>query len=208
MKLAFKILIPSLILLSAILLPYLLSYRVTETPLPFIKLVYGSNNTEISFTIKGSLKINGSEYIIVEKTSTKEHTTYFVERDTRKIFYLTKADDKQYLGFSGIYTVLWFTKPPKANETVPILDHYGVVSNIYDNSFNLRDYYGVNLHYEKVDDVYVLSSYGELKLKNIVLKEGGLMEKSLTYILIVGLVATALILSTDLILLRILRRKT
>jgi len=207
LKLVFKILVPSLILLSAIILPYILSYRDLRTPLPFVKLAYSSNSTEISFSIKGSLNIGGSEYIIVEKTSMKEHVVYFVEYGTRRIFYLTKVDDKQYLGFSGIYTVLWFTEPPKINDTVPVLDYYGVVSNVQDNSFCLKDYYGIDLHYEKIGSVYVLSRYGELKLKNIVLKNEDLRREPFTYILIVSLTATTVILLTDIILLRILRSK-
>ncbi len=209
MKRILKIFIPSLLLVLAIVLPFLIGYETEKPPLPFMRLIYSDNNTELIFTMKGAISINGSNYVIVEKEFGRRSIKYFVEHGTRKIYYLIMDNNEQYLGFSGIYTILWFTKPPKINDTVPLLDHYGVVIRVTESSFKIRDYYGIELSYRKVGNIYVLSQYGELKLKSIVLQKEDVFQnkrfENLFFILPLSILVT---ITSAILLLRVLRLRT
>ncbi|RLG74850.1 MAG: hypothetical protein DRO23_05505 [Thermoprotei archaeon] len=209
MKHMLKIFIPSLLLVLAIVLPFLIDYETEKPPLPFMRLVYSDNNTELVFTMKGAISVNGSKYVIVEKEFDRRSIRYFVEQGTRKIYYLIMDNNEQYLGFSGIYTILWFTEPPKINDTVPLLDHYGMVIKVTESSFKIRDYYGIELSYKKVGNVYVLSQYGELKLKSIVLQKKDLFQnkrlENLFFILPLSILIT---ITSAILLLRVLHLRT
>lgn len=208
-SLLIKILAPSLLLVLAVTLPFLIGYEVEETPLPFMRLIYSDNNTELIFTMKGTIGVNGLKYVIVEKRFDRKSMKYFVEWETRKIYYLITDNGKQYLGFSGIYTILWFTKTPKINDIVPLLDHYGIVINVTKSFFKIRNYYGMELFYKKVGNVYVLFQYGKLKLKNIVLHRENLFQnerfKNLFFILPLSILIT---MTSAILLLRVLHLGT
>jgi len=204
--LVLKIIVPSILLFVAILSPYLIGLRSIENVMPFTMLIYSDNNTTLKFTIKGSLIVNNSYFIIVEKTTAKEKITYYVDYKTRKIFYLTKFNNEEYLGFSGIYTVLWFYGKPKLNSAVPLLDHYGVIVFSNETSFKIIDYYNVSLEYNKVgDNIYVLSSYGGLKLRKLILKTKSASIQNVEYLAIILTTTLAIIITSAALIYKILK---
>lgn len=171
-KMITQIFLTSLLLIFAITSPIIVSFltypQITQhEKLPFTLLEYEGNKTTITFEIKGFFLMNDSVLVIVEKQYLNSKTRYYVNYLTRNVYYPIKIDNKEFLGFSGIYSILWISKRPQVGENIPLLEYYGTVIDTNETHVILNDYYGDELVYKRVKNIYVLTSYDGLRLVRI-----------------------------------------
>ncbi len=129
-------------------------------------LLFKQNKSAIEFKITEVLTINSKTFAKVVKTFKGKTTTYYVEIPSRKIYYDL---GNGFLGFSGIYTILWFNKEPANGTEVPLLDFYGTVIEVNETGFKVLDYYGDSLYYVETDGIYVLKRYDGLILDKVII---------------------------------------
>ncbi len=127
-------------------------------------LLFKQNETKIEFKVSEVIIFDSKVLAKVLKIFRDRELEYFVEIPTRKIYY---SIDEGVIGFSGIYTILWFNEKPEKGSEVPLLDFYGTVVHVNESSFIVVDYYGDKLYYRKVNGVYVLEKYGTLTLHRV-----------------------------------------
>jgi len=157
-----------LALITSSPLLYGLIFKIQKVPENIViptYLLFKQNESTIEFRITEILTINLKTFAKMVKTFRGEITEYYVEIPSRKIYYDL---GNGVLGFSGIYTILWFNKEPANGTEIPLLDFYGIVVNVNETGFTVLNYYGDSLYYAKVDGVFVLKTYNGLVLDEVI----------------------------------------
>ena len=168
-KVTFILMAVVLALITSSPLLYSLMYgkqKVSENIITPTYLCFKQNKSLIEFRITGILTVESKTFAKVIKTFRGKTTEYYVEIPSRKIYYDL---GKGVLGFSGIYTILWFNKKPVNGTEIPLLDFYGTVINVNETGFTVLDYYGDTLYYAEVNGIFILKTYDSLVLDKAVI---------------------------------------
>ena len=139
--------------------------KVSENIVTPTYLLFKQNESTIEFRVTEILTIDSKTFAKVVKTFRGKTTEYYVEIPSRKIYYNL---GNGVLGFSGIYTILWFNKKPVNGTEIPLLDFYGIVVNVDETGFTVLDYYGDSLYYAEVNGIFVLKTYNGLVLDKVI----------------------------------------
>jgi len=166
-----KFLIPILLLVALLATAIVLVYKLpSRGELPFTALIYDSGEGTLKFEVLGFRTFNDKTLALIDKSMSGKGRIlrYMVDIETREIYYFNPDDT---LAYTGRRSMLWFFKPPKVGDNIPILGGYGVTINVWDNGFEILDYRGGKAKYKAINgEIYVLESLS-IEGKAITLKE-------------------------------------